>query len=132
MRADEIIESIEKIKNIKCISDLISIVKGTAYSIDIDFFLSPECTMFSILKEIQIYLSVAVLDAKGNVVTYWPENADHNKDYDESFGLVANDLVGSYDLKKHKFVTYCLDNDEEFLSKMELIIQKTNEIIMRS
>lgn len=132
MRANEIIESIEKIKNIKCISDLISIVKGTAYSVDMDFFLSPECTMFSGLKEIQIYLSVAVLDAKGNVVMYWPENADHNKGYDESLGLVVNDLVGSYNLKNHKFVTYCLENDEEFLSEMEIIIQKTKEIITRS
>ena len=88
--------------------------------------------MFFGIKEIQIYLSVAVLDAKGNVVMYWPENADHNEDYDESFGLVVNDLVGAYNLKNHKFITYCLENDEEFLSKMELIIQKIKEISTRS
>ena len=132
MRAAEIIENIERIKNMKCVSDLTSIVKGTTYSVDINLFLSPERTMFFGIKEIQIFLSVSVLDAKGNIVMYWPENADHNKDYDESFGLVVNDLVGSYNLKNHKFITYCLENDEEFLSHMELIIQKTKEIIMRS
>ena len=41
MRATEIIESIERIKNMECISDLKSIVEGTAYSVDLDFFLCP-------------------------------------------------------------------------------------------
>ena len=132
MRATEIIESIERIKNMECISDLKSIVEGTAYSVDLDFFLCPERAMFFGTKEIQIYLSVSVLDAKGKVVMYWPENSDYNKDYDKSFGLVVNDLVGSYNLKNHKLITYCLENDEEFLSEMELIIQKTKEISTRS
>lgn len=132
MRVTEIIKSIERIKNMECISDLVSIVEGTAYSVDIDFFLCPERAMFFGIKEIQIYLSVSVLDAKGKVVMYWPENADYNKNYDESFGLVVNDLVGSYNLKNHKLITYCLENDEEFLSEMELIIQKTKEISTRS
>lgn len=134
MRATEIIEGIEKIKNIRCISTLISIVKSTDYSIDIDFFLRPVRTFFSQTKEIQIYLSLAVLDAQGEVVMYWPENANYIDDYDESMGLVVNDLVGSYYLKNHQLVMYCLEleNDEEFISQVELITQKIQEIIIRS
>lgn len=134
MRAVEIIESIQKIKNIKCISNLISVVKNTDYFVDIGFYLEPVRTFFSQPKEIQIYLSVAVLDAQDKIVMYWPENANYEDDYDESMGLIVNDLVGSYYLKNHQLVMYCLEleNDEGFISQIELITQKTQEIIMRS
>ena len=134
MRAIEIIESIEKIKNIKCISNLMSVVKNTDYSVDIGFYLEPVHTLFSQTKEIQIYLSIAVLDVSGEIVMYWPENANYEDDYDRSMGLIANDLVGSYYRKNQQLVIYCseLENDEGFISQMELITQKTQEIIMRS
>lgn len=134
MRAVEIIENIEKIKNIKCISNLMSVVKNTDYSVDMGFYLEPIRTFFSQTKEIQIYLSVAVLDAQGEVVMYWPENANYEDDYDESIGLIVKDLVGSYYTKNSKLVMYCseLENDAEFISQVELITKKTKEIIMRS
>ena len=132
MRATEIIEGIEKIKNIRCISNLMSVVKNTDYSVDIDFFLRPMRTFCSRSKEIQIYLSVAVLDAQGEVVMYWPENANYNDDYDKSMGLVVNDLIGSYDLKNSKFIMYCLESDEGFTSEVEEITLKIQEIIARS
>ena len=134
MRAVEIIENIEKIKNIQCISNLMSIVENTDYSVDISFYLEPVRTFFSQIKEIQIYLSITVLDTQGDIVMYWPENANYEDDYDESMGLIVNDLVGSYYLKNQQLVMYCseLENDDEFISQIELISQKTQEIIMRS
>ncbi len=134
MRAVDVIESIEKIKNIKCISNLMLIVKNTNYSVDIGFYLEPVRTFFSRTKEIQIYLSVAVLDGQGEIVMYWPENANYEDDYDESMGLLVNDLVGSYYIRNNKLVMYCseLENDEGFISQIELITEKIQEIIIRS
>ena len=132
MRETEIIEGIEKIKNIECISNLMSVVKNTDYSVDIGFYFEPVHTFFSRTKEIQVYFTVAVLDAKGEVVMYWPENANYEDDYDESMGLIVNDLLGSYYCKNFNFVMDSPENDTEFISQVETITKKIQEIITRS
>lgn len=117
MKDTEIIDFIDSINKNKSIATLKKLVEGTKYNVDIDY-------SFAIMKkEVQFFLTIAILE-HGDVVMYHPQN----NEYDESFSLIASDIIACYDTKTQQLDI--LELDDSFEKNTKLITEKIRDIIL--